>query len=269
MNTLLGQNFRFGYYDIPPADRMRAIRSAGFDSVMFWWGDDFESVDGSRYDLYDTAVRFGLQCTTVHFPSVHSDYLWYDDSRGDGYTEAFLTAIDDCGERNIGHVVIHLTRSLITPPPNEIGVRNFGRMLSAAEKRGVKIAVENTRFLNYNRLIYGRYKSEMLGFCYDCGHNNCYTPTESPLTEFGAALCTTHIHDNDGTGDQHRPMGDGTVNYDSVFSGLKALGARELNLESYDNKWYSLHGRQTMDEYLRMSYTLLHERATKYGFELD
>ncbi|MBQ0125887.1 MAG: sugar phosphate isomerase/epimerase [Clostridiales bacterium] len=267
-NIVYGQNFRFGFYDIPAAERMSAIKRAGFDAVMFWWGDDFEETDTSRYSLFDLSQKAGLICNTVHFPSTHADYLWYDDERGTSIEEQFYGAVSDCRERQISNIVLHLTRKLITPPPNECGVVRFARMLDFAEKAGVKIAVENTRFLDYFRYLLKRTHSEAFGFCYDAGHNNCYTPNEDPLSEFGNLLCTTHIHDNSGLSDEHHPMGEGNVDFDKVFSHLASLGATELNLESYCNKTSALYGKITMDDYLSQTFAKLKACAEKNGFEL-
>ena len=247
---------------------MRAVRRAGFDAVMFWWGDEFEETDSSRYRLFDLAEREGLLCRTVHFPSTNADALWYDNARGIAYEEQFAKALADCRARQIGSIVLHLTRKLITPPPNEIGALRFSRMLDAAAKAGVRIAVENTRFLEYNRFFLRYSDSEAFGFCYDTGHNNCYTPGEDPLGEFGRFLCTTHIHDNDGSADQHHPMGEGTVDFGRVFSRLAALGARELNLESYCNETSASYGKISMEEYLSRSLAHLKACARDNGFDL-
>jgi len=265
-NVLFGQNFRFGFYEVRPDERMRAIKNAGFDAVMFWWGEEYEDTDSSRYELFSLAEQNGLTVSTVHFPTTNSDYLWYDGLKGESYIEQFHKALDDCKARGIKNIVMHTTKKLITPPPNQIGLDNFGKILKKAEECQVKLAVENTRFLNYNRLLYETFQSEMMGFCYDCGHNNCFTPKEAPLDEFHKYLCTTHIHDNDGTADQHRPMLDGTVNYEKVFTELNKYGAKELNLETYHTPAYSKFGQMSMEEYLKMSYDTLTATAKKFGF---
>ncbi|MBQ6946421.1 MAG: sugar phosphate isomerase/epimerase, partial [Clostridia bacterium] len=44
------------------------------------------------------------------------------------------------------------------------------------------------------------------GFCWDCGHNLCYTPMEDMMAKYGDRLICTHIHDNRGVtrpGDIH------------------------------------------------------------------
>ena len=54
-----------------------------------------------------------------------------------------------------------------------------------------------------------------LGFCFDTGHTNGFTKdTTDPrwLPYFDRMVCN-HVHDNDGTGDQHLLPFDGNLNW--------------------------------------------------------
>ena len=263
-----GQNFRCGFYDVPPVTRLAAIKNAGFDETMFWWGDEYESTDGSRFELYDNAIKLGLGVNTCHFPSTHADLLWYDNDDATRYVKQFDTACKECGERGIKNLVLHLTLRLITPPPNEHGIVNFAKMLNSAEKYGVVIAIENTRFLNYNDIILQNFTSPYIGFCFDSGHANCYTPNEDPLTKYGKMLVTTHIHDNRGaTGDdkpdEHHLMGEGIVDFDKVFAKLKKWDVKRLNLESYCNQTSRYYGKLSCEQFLKLSYDTLTKQMEK------
>lgn len=266
-----GQNFRCGFYDISSEIRLTAIKSVGFDETMFWWGDEFESTDGSRFKLFDIAQKIGLNVNTCHFPSTHADYLWYNDERAEGYVKQFKEACAECGERGIKNLVLHLTRRLITPEPNDYGIKNFSQMLDAAIKNNIVIAIENTRFLRYNDYILERFNSKNIGFCYDCGHNNAYTPNEQPLEKYGNMLVTTHIHDNVGAQgnepDQHHPMGEGNIDFDRVFARLKHYGAKRYNLESYCNETSKYYGKISLEDYLQMSYDNLTAQLKRSGCE--
>ncbi|MCM1042777.1 MAG: sugar phosphate isomerase/epimerase [Corallococcus sp.] len=268
-----GQNFRCGFYDLPAAYRLQAIRDVGFDDTMLWWGDEYEDTDGSRYALYDTAVKIGLGIVTAHFPSTHADYLWYGDERAEAYVKQFAEACRDLGERGIRNLVLHLTRKLITPPPNRTGVENFKRMLEAAEDNNVTIALENTRFLDYNDYILQRVKSPNIGYCFDSGHANCYTPNQDPLAKYGDNLVATHIHDNLGPAsatvtwhpDQHHLIGEGNVDFDKVFEKLKKYNAERCNLESYCNESSAYYGKLDIYEYLQLSYERLTDLMKRHG----
>lgn len=265
-----GQNFRCGFYDVAPEIRMRAIANAGFDETMFWWGDEFERTDGTRFNLFDLAVKNGLGVNTCHFPSTNADHLWYDGDRGQSYVKQFGQACRECGERGVKNLVLHLTKKLITPEPNKNGISNFAHMLDVAKRHNVVIAIENTRFLRYNDYILKHFKGdEHIGFCYDSGHNNAYTPNELPLEMYGEMLVTTHIHDNVGAvgtePDQHHLMGEGNVDFDRVFARLKHFGVQRVNLESYCNETSRYYGKLTVEEYLDLSYKTLSAQMAKSG----
>ena len=79
------------------------------------------------------------------------------------------------------------------------------------------------------------YGKEVCGICFDFGHAHlahCDIPAE--IRRVGRRLRVTHVHDNDGKGDQHRPIGEGTIDWKSAVRALKEIGYdEELSLELY------------------------------------
>ena len=75
-----------------------------------------------------------------------------------------------------------------------------------------------------------------LGFCYDSGHENAFTPTEDYLSQYGDILVAMHLHDNNGQSDGHLPPlhPSGTVNWERKVAQLKqtALFGRMITLEA-------------------------------------
>lgn len=253
---ILGQNFRCGFYEVPAEDRLRQIRRAGFDSVMFWWGDEFEETDGNRYDLVKCAFQNGLSVNTIHFPSTHSDYLWRPEIC-ESYVDEIIAALRDCAKFGAENLVMHTTRKLITPPYNEAGLDALYRAVRVAEAEGVNIAVENTRFPVYNKYIYDNLRSRRLTLCYDTGHEHCYTKDWDILSAFGDKISTTHIHDNDGQSDQHHLIGEGNIDFGKIFARLRERNVKYYNLESYCNETSRAYGRLSLAEFLKLSYLTL------------
>ena len=253
---ILGQNFRCGFYEIPPAERMDAIRRAGFDAVMFWWGNEFDSTDGDKHLRMRLAIKNRLKVNTLHFPSTFADRLWRKECCEE-YADEIIDALRDCATYGVENLVLHTTRKLITPPFNEEGLNAIGRASVQAEKLGVNIALENTRFPAYNAYIYKNIPSPRLTLCYDTGHEHCYTKDKNILDLFGDKLSTTHIHDNDGTCDQHHLMGEGNINFAPIFDRLKKLGLKYYNLESYCDEKSRYYGKCSLSEFLSLSYRTL------------
>lgn len=78
--------------------------------------------------------------------------------------------------------------------------------------------------------IFSRLESPFFGFCLDVGHQNAFSRT--PLTEWVEALSgrllEIHVHDNDGKGDHHLPVGMGTIDFELLFQTLVRKGRRPL-----------------------------------------
>lgn len=248
-----GHDFPFGFLEIAEEERLRAVRAAGFDAVMIHWQEE-NQIDACR--RYDAVLRAGLMVHTVHFPQETAAELWRDGEAGDRVTDQMVQALREAGERKIAHMVVHTTRRLETPEPNEYGLRRFARAAEAAEKYGVNLAVENTRFLRYNQYLFDRIDSPRLRFCYDCGHNHCFTPAEDALERFGDRMVTTHLHDNHGLRDEHLLIGEGTVDLPRVFLRLVRRGMDQFNLES---RYRPPAGQKgwTLEEYLNTAYARL------------
>ena len=115
-----------------------------------------------------------------------------------------------------------------------------------AESLGITICIENVRYvcttpealLELKR----RFPSEALGFCFDAGHANLVEPlykisdlpcqramaadTSTPLSlqilkQMLPHIVNCHLHDNDGTDDQHLAPGEGTLDWKSIAALLK------------------------------------------------
>ena len=59
-----------------------------------------------------------------------------------------------------------------------------------------------------------------VGFCWDCGHEGCFTPGRRYMPLFGDRLICTHIHDNLGTVDMHVPPFMGSIDWENVMKAL-------------------------------------------------
>ena len=129
-----------------------------------------------------------------------------------------------------------------------LAVESLGKLIPAAEKLGIIIAIENSfepsntpdevlYFLNY-------FNTPVLGCCFDTGHANIMakTPGKDPAKyasymnvcwkngvveeadAFGKLaphIVTCHLHDNDGYGDAHNLPGTGTIDWKTLIPALK------------------------------------------------
>lgn len=103
------------------------------------------------------------------------------------------------------------------------------------------IALENVyeRGPQQIRLLMDALDSPQVRFCFDTGHANAFgeAPPAEWMEALGGMLGEVHIHDNNGTADEHLPVGEGTFPFPEL---LAMIRERKLNpiltLESHSEK---------------------------------
>jgi sugar phosphate isomerase/epimerase len=117
----------------------------------------------------------------------------------------------------------------------ELAAEAVGRLLGPCGKLGVRLAVENLTGPAYVPAFYDalfqRLGPDELGFCYDSGHA-LVSGQADLVVRYAGRLLATHLHDNDGTADQHRLAGEGRADWPMVLGAMKRAGyAGTVNLE--------------------------------------
>ena len=177
--------------DIPA--NMECIKAAGFDCTFISWNDGAD-IDG--YMKKAASIRLAVE--TFHAPFDKMNSMWEESVDGDEYTELLRRCIKTAGHYGVPYVIMHTTIGRIVPKTSPIGLLRYRKLIVEAEKQGVKLAFENLEYVRHLELILDYFKSENVGFCYDVGHEHCYTPGIKYMPIFGDRLFCTHIHDNLG-----------------------------------------------------------------------
>lgn len=91
-----------------------------------------------------------------------------------------------------------------------------------AEDIGVKIAIENIYEDEPEnlRLLAEEMASENFGLCFDAGHFNLFSKITLSewLDKTGRFIHELHLHDNDGTSDDHSAIGDGNIDFEAILN---------------------------------------------------
>jgi sugar phosphate isomerase/epimerase len=108
--------------------------------------------------------------------------------------------------------------------------RSLEALVTKAEATGVRLALENMLPGHLGcmsasiREIVEAYDSPFLGVCFDTGHAHL---TEEGVLEAFAALrehvVNVHLQDNDGINDQHLQPPYGTIEWEKLAGGLRAM----------------------------------------------
>lgn len=216
-------------------ERMKMLKSAGYDCVMLWWGEQFADENGERRLLPSLARAAGLDIAHAHAEMLGVDALWDDSPDGDAILQRYLDCVNDCAEFAIPTLDIHVRGLDDAPPLNDTGLSRIARVVECAEAKGVNVAVENVVGIEHVKFVLDRIDSPRLGLCFDSGHSHSSTPAAELLDSYGKRLMALHLHDNDGSFDQHLLPGRGTINWAALAKKLAVNGwSGPVTLESHD-----------------------------------
>ena len=228
--------------DTPFEKRIELIKNAGFKSVMLFW-------NGS--DVFQDE----LMC-------VKENGLRIDENPMDSLIKLH-GAIDSCHNFAIKTLVVHPTDTTTPPPVSECGKTYFKGLVRYAKSLNVDLAFENIECPEYLDTIFGECDDTNVRLCYDLGHENCFSKGSDVLSKYGSRLKALHIHDNDGTADQHAIPFDGNIDMQRFVSKLKELdyyGVISLEVMRYRS---SLYDGMTDEQFLAKAFD-----AAKKLFEM-
>ena len=123
----------------------------------------------------------------------------------------------------------------------ENSVETWAQLVPLAERLGTRIALENVYETDpeYMGRLLEALPPGRVGFCFDTGHFNAFA--EAPLDTWIGALehriVEIHLHDNQGTHDEHLPVGDGNFPFEKLFRLLKEKNLRPiLTVEAHSER---------------------------------
>ena len=196
------QNLVINLFEAFGADeesRVRILKDAGFDGFFSNWGGRSDTLR-----LAEVARDLGMAYQSVHAPFHHVRDLWgADEAAADAARDEHRASREDCRRAGVGLMVCHAFIGFKDHTPTEIGLRRFATLADAAEKAGVKLALENTEGLEYLEALMEFFRgNSFVGFCWDSGHEMCYNYSRDLLATYGARLLGTHLNDNLGIRDR-------------------------------------------------------------------
>lgn len=220
---------------------LELLKKYGF-SCFFSDLYDLESV----FALRKKADELDLEYEFIHGPFKGINDMWTSEETPEIYNE-LIKSIDAASAAKVKSVIIHVSSGWNAPKVNDLGLSRYDALVEYAREKGVILAFENLRKLGNLACLMDRYENcDNVAFCYDCGHEHCYTVTVPYAELFGNRFLCTHIHDNFGLpgkgldGDRHLLPFDGDIDYKKMMDRLNAIGYKgslmlEVFLELYPN----------------------------------
>lgn len=255
-------------YSVPMSEVIRLLGQTGFDALSITWQRDVCLKDTLR-----AAEQQGLILQSLHGPLRGIPGLWSrEEACSASITQDFLQAADDCAAFGIPVLVVHSWGGYDdTFEASSLYFDNFDRLVERAHRNGIQIAFENLEGPEYLAALMARYKSDpAVGFCWDSGHEHCYTPGMDFLSLYGQRLLMTHLNDNygltspdgrlQGTDDLHLIPYDGKLDWTQTMNRLSRAKPQEiLNFElkirpKGDRCICDLYSRMPLAQYFARSY---------------
>lgn len=211
---------------IPLETRLQSIKNAGFNAVCLNFEKELIGTETEWENQLKLTQKYELPVEAIHLTGSFANSLWSDDS---SYAvNQIVNEISNLSKLGLKVGVLHVTWGLVPPPePTVKALESFLRIAEIAEKQNVKIAFENSVSAKHLQFVLDNIKSDNIGFCYDSGHENAFTPETDLLSLYGDRLFAMHLHDNDGKNDMHLIPFEkgGTINWQE-----KAILLKKTNL---------------------------------------
>lgn len=200
----LGIYAGLGYPDTPFEERISLIKKTGFDTVCLNFEKDMEQTETEWENQVRIVSKYDLPVQSVHLTGEGMTEIWSDGITADALTRRTIDELRRMKSLGIDIGVIHVTWGFKPPePPSEKALNRFRKIAEEAEKCGAHLALENSVFPGHLHFLMENIDSPNIGFCYDSGHENAFTPGENFLVKYSDRLFTTHLHDNCGNYDNH------------------------------------------------------------------
>lgn len=120
----------------------------------------------------------------------------------------------------------------------EASMQFWPAMIELAEEYEINLSLENIFETSPGTLLdlLDQIDSPRLGHCFDVGHWRLFSKTSLAewFASIGHRINHLHLHDNTGAGDEHRPIGEGDIDFSELFSLITGLNqAPTMTLEAH------------------------------------
>ncbi len=169
--------------------------------------DDFD-------DAVETLQKAGISVDSLHAPYNKINDIWLEGPEGEEMLNRLIRCAEDAARHGIPAIVVHLSSGMTPPMINDIGNARFATLMDKAKELGITVAYENQRKLANLALMFEYYGEAR--FCWDIGHEACFTGGREYMPLFGHKLAVLHIHDNtmEFNKDYHMIPYDGKIDFD-------------------------------------------------------
>jgi sugar phosphate isomerase/epimerase len=124
----------------------------------------------------------------------------------------------------------------------ETSIETWMPVVAHLKGQRTKLTIENVYEKTPRMLVrlFEGLNTDEVGFCFDPGHARAFSETDMQgwLNALGTRIGELHLHDNDGTRDQHLAIGDGAIDFEPLFAYVEENRLKPiLTLEAHKEAW--------------------------------
>lgn len=240
---MIGIRFYFGF-ESDPKDRMRKIKEHGFDAIITSPNKKYYYQNGSIGEQVESAKVHGLKLSSLHstYDLKTLPFFWKRGFKGYRIERQLAKEIKLAHKYGFTCLVVHLDGEY-----SEIGKSRLLRLLNIAEKYDMPLAIENLDNEDLFVSVFKNIEHKYMRFCYDVGHQNCFTPNFDVLNLYGDKLIAVHLHDNMGKHDDHTLNLYGNIDWDKIARNLARYQEVSLDYELTMSDKHGLSEEEVLD----------------------
>jgi len=215
-----------GFEELPLVEQLPMVTWVGATGVQIWFNYEAMPDSGSvRRQVADA----GLALRSIHAPFGPGCDLSAPDAQERAAAVAnLIAALDVLAEVGGEFAVVHPAwvetkmKRRDREQRRRLVAESLARLVPEAEQRGVRLAVENlppgwlgSRIEDLLEIV-ETVGSPTVRVCFDLGHANLVGRPVRMWQQAEPFITTMHVHDNDGSGDQHREPFAGRVDWKAL-----------------------------------------------------
>ena len=227
------------------------------------YGIEFFYEFGKDYYWDNEVADWGKRSLSIHGPCVAVNLA---DKSHKNYAKIFAKTFAYAKKIKAGFVVVH---------PNEgwsgereqvqnLVIRRLRNVLELGEQYGVQVLIENVGLRPKQSLLFDLPEFMALldvfpqaGVLLDTGHAHVNGwDISAVIKTLGKRLVACHLHDNSGQGDEHLPIGQGSIAWEAYFKAIKKHAPKSIQVLEYCRGFESAAGLEQHIEELKTQYNL-------------
>ena len=226
-------------------------------------GIEFFYEFGKDYYWDNEIACWGKRDLSIHGPCVAVNLANPEQTT---YLEAFEATFTYAAKIKADFVVVHTNEEIgeAKEALKELVKQRLAEVIAMAEKYGVKVLIENVGLCCKNNVLF-TYEDFLALFeqfptadaLLDTGHAHVNGwDLAKVVKDLGSRLKACHVHDNSGKGDEHLPVGQGTIAWGDYFAAVKEYAPAATQVLEYSRGFANTASLEAHIQELKTQYGL-------------